>query len=104
VARRDQYAQRPRADNEPQRRAEVHRLAIDSGLHRLGSGHLQAECGPGSPYRAVGFAGYVEQEDPEMTGVERRAGTASQRIIQRVGVVGHKNDGEMMVLVSQVVY
>jgi len=52
----------------------------------------------------VGFAGYVEQEDPEMTGVERRAGTASQRIIQRVGVVGHKNDGEMMVLVSQVVY
>ena len=41
--------QRCGPDSEPQRRAKVHRLPINPGVHRCRGTHLQLWRGPGSP-------------------------------------------------------
>jgi hypothetical protein len=43
-------------------------------------------------------AGCVDDDDPEVAGVERRTSAGDQRAVNRVGVVGHQHDGEMTVL------
>jgi hypothetical protein len=103
VARGDPDPQRRRADSEVQRRAEFHRLAVDSGVDWFGGADLQARRAPGSPQRARAVAGRVDDDDPELPAAERRAGAAGQRAIKRVGVVRHQNDDEITVLAPQVV-
>jgi hypothetical protein len=103
MARGDPDAQRPPPDGEPQRRPQLHRLAIDSGVHRCRGAHLQAWRAPGPPGRAGALAGYIENDDPELAGVERWAGANGRRRIQRVGVVRHEHDGDLAMLAPQVV-
>jgi hypothetical protein len=102
MARGDPDAQRPPPDSEPQRRVQVHRLAVDPGVHGRRGTHLQARRAPGPSRRPGAIAGYVENEDPELAGVERRPG-ARCRGIQRVGVVRHEHDGDLAMLAPQVV-
>ena len=59
--------------------------------------HLQARRAPGSPWRARAVVGCVEDDDPELAAVERRAGTLGHRTIKRVGAVRHEHQGEMTV-------
>jgi hypothetical protein len=48
-------------------------------------------------------ARHVENDNPELAGVERGAGAAGRRAVQRVRVVGHEHDGELTVLAPGVV-
>jgi hypothetical protein len=49
------------------------------------------------------IAGRVEDDDPELAAVQRRAGAADQWAIKRAGVVRHQQDGGMTMLTPQVV-
>jgi hypothetical protein len=103
VARGDPDPQRRGPDSEPQRRAEFHRLAVNSGVDRFRGTDLKTRRAPGSPWRARAVAGRVDDDDPELPATECRAGAAGHRAIKRVGVVRHENDDEITVLAPQVV-
>src|SRR5215472_16695107 len=103
MTRGDPDPQRGRPDGETQRRPEVYRLAVNPGMYRGWGTHLQARRGPGLPGPASGIAGYAEDNDPEPAGVERRAGTGSQRIVQGIGIVRHEYHGGIAVLARRVV-
>ena len=103
MARGDPDPQCRRPDSEPQRRTEVHRLAVNSGVDRFRGTDLQTRRAPGSPWTAGAVARRVDDDDPELPAAERRAGAAGQRAIKSVGVVGHEHEGEIPVLASQVV-
>ena len=60
-----------------------------------------ARSRPAGRVRAV--AGCVENDDSELTAVQRRAGATGQRVIQRVGVVRYQHDGELSVLTPGIV-
>ena len=45
----------------------------------------------------------VEHHDPELAGVERQAGAASYRLIQRVGVVRDEHHSRLPVLAPGIV-
>ena len=50
-------------------------------------GYLQVRRGPGSRRRMRPVGRCVEDDDPQLAGVECRAGAASYGLVQRVGVV-----------------
>jgi hypothetical protein len=50
-----------------------------------------------------GKAGCVENDDPESAAVERRTGTWGQRAIERVGVIRHEHNRQMLVLAPHIV-
>jgi hypothetical protein len=56
----------------------------------------------GWPREGRTVARHVENDNPELAGVERGAGAAG-RAVQRVRVVGHEHDGELTVLAPGVV-
>ena len=58
---------------------------------------------PGPPWWERAVAGYVQDDDPKLAGIERRAGALGQRAIKRIGVVRHEHHGDMRVLAAQVV-
>jgi pimeloyl-ACP methyl ester carboxylesterase len=93
MARGDPDPQRCRPDSEPQRRAEVHRLAVDPGVHRCRGIHLQPRRGPGSPWRVRAVAGCVEDDDAELAAVHSRTGSSDQRAISRAFVDGQPSGG-----------
>ena len=97
----DPDLQRRRPDSEPQRRAELHRLAVNSGVDRFRGTDLQTRRAPGSPWRARAVAGRVDDDDPELAAAERRAGAAGQRAVKRVGVVRHENDEQFFLLIHK---
>ena len=103
MARGDPDPQRGRPDGEPQRRAKVHRLAVDPGVYRRRGAHLQAGRSPGLSVAERGVAGCAEDDDPEPAGVERRAGAGSQRAVQGIGIVRHEHHGGIAVLAPRVV-
>ena len=45
----------------------------------------------------------VEHHDPKLAGVECRAGAASNRLIQRIGVVRHEHHSRLPVLAPGIV-
>ena len=49
----------------------------------------------GWPREGRTVARHVENDNPELAGVERGAGAAGRRAVQRVRVVGHEHDGEL---------
>jgi len=57
----------------------------------------------GWPREGRTVARHVENDNPELAGVERGAGAAGRRAVQRVRVVGHEHDGELTVLAPGVV-
>ena len=91
------------AAGEPQRRMQVHSLAVNPGVHRCRSIYLQLRRAPRPARNALAVARVVEDYDPELSAAERRAGAAGQGAIKRVGVVRHENDDEITVLAPQVV-
>ncbi len=107
----DSDSQSPGPDSELQRRAQIDRLAVHPGVYRRQRADLQAWRAPrlpwrvgGSPHRGVrGSAGCVENDDPESAAVQRRTGTGGQWPIERVGVVRHEHEGEMLVLAPDIV-
>ena len=48
-------------------------------------------------------SGCVENDDPESAAVEGRTGTGRQRAVERVGVVRHEHNREMLVLAPHIV-
>jgi hypothetical protein len=73
VARGDLDPQHYRPDGEPQRWAEVYRLAVNPGVHWFWGGYLQTRRAPGSYWTARAVAGRIEDDDAELAAFERRA-------------------------------
>jgi hypothetical protein len=87
MAAGDPDAQRGGPDRESQRPAQIGCFPVDPRMRRRRRARLQIRRRPGSRRRERPVARNVEHEDPELPGVERRAGTASYGLIQGVGVV-----------------
>ena len=65
MAARDPDPQCLRPDREAQRRAEIHRLPVDTGMYRRRGIHLEGRCAPGPPRRARAVSRRFENDDPE---------------------------------------
>jgi len=100
----DPDPQRGGPDGEVQWWVELSRLAVDAGVHGCGGAGRQALSGPGSSGRVWVAARAVKKDDSQAAGVERRAGTAGQGLVQRVRVVRDEYDGEPGVFTPQVVH
>ena len=101
---RDAYAKRPRADDEPQRRTQQHRLSIDTRWHWLGGKDLKVGCAPRTPRRRLRVR-RVENKDAQQAAVERRPAAETRTVHhrQRIRVVRHQHDGELSMLTPGIV-
>lgn len=101
---RDAYAKRPRADDEPQRRTQQHRLSIDTRWHWLGGKDLKGGCAPRTPRRRLRVR-RVENKDAQQAAVERRPAAETRTVHhrQRIRVVRHQHDGELSMLTPGIV-
>ena len=96
MAGRDPDAQRRGPDHELERRAQVDGLAVNPGVDWPGGIDLDIRRAPG--------AWWVENDDPEPTATEGRAGAGCDWEIQGVGVVGDEHHRRVTVLAAQVVH
>jgi hypothetical protein len=96
MAGRDPDAQRGGPDREPERRAQVDGLAVNPGVDRPGGIDLDIRRAPG--------AWWVENDYPEPTATEGRAGAGCEWEVQGVGVVGDEHHRRVAVLAAQVVH
>ena len=76
---RDAYAKRARADGEPQRRTQEHRLSIDTSGHWRGGRDLKGGCTPGTPRRRP-IVRCVQNEDAQEAAVERRSAAEARTV------------------------
>ena len=82
---------------------EVDRLAVDSGVDGRGGGHLELASRSTSARRS-GRRRRVEDEDAELSAVERRSGAGRTRRVERVGVVRHEHDRGVAMGAAEVVH
>ncbi len=99
---RDAHAKHCRANGEPERRVQHHRLAVDTRVHGRGGEDLEVRCAPSAPWRMPPGIRCVENDDAQKTAIERGA-TAEDRRAQRIGVVRNQHNSELSMLPSYVV-
>jgi Short repeat of unknown function (DUF308) len=87
IGPRDPYPQRSRPDREMQRREQIRGLAVNPGVHQRRGVNIQTRCAPGPARWGRPAARRVDDDDPELTAVQRRAGAARQRPFEGIGIV-----------------
>lgn len=103
MAAGDPNAQRGGPDGKSQRPDQIGCFPVDPGIHCCRRLYLQERRRPGSRRGAWPVGWCVENEDPELAGVERRSGTASYGLIQGVWVVRNEHDGRLPMLAPDIV-
>ena len=100
---RDPDAQRVRTDHERERRVQFDSLAVDAGMHRSFRVHSEVRRCPGSGRRIRARVRLIEHDDAELAAVEPRPRSGRDRAVERVGIVRHEHDGEVTMLLAEVV-
>ena len=98
----DPDAQCRGANGEPQRWAQVHRLAVDARVHGCGGVDLQERGAPGSPRGILPVVWFVENQYPQQAAIKGWA-AAQWRTVQHVGVVRHQHDYDLIMLTPSIV-
>jgi hypothetical protein len=99
---REEILTRSAAGRIANRSGWLSRLAVDAGVHRCGTRHLERGRAPGSSrHRASGWS--VEDDDVELAAVERSSGAGDQWVVERVGIVRDEHDCGRAVFTAEVV-